>query len=115
MSFLSYGGTVATREDAIKVTGTAYAVALKDRFVAVTSGTNVAITLPELNATGADNHQGMLVSIATWGSATVVVGTPGSDTIGGSATKTLAAYSAITVMPVQTSGWAIVGTSGTVT
>ena len=108
----------ATRAVSTTTITSAYTLDLADRLVIVTSGTNVAVNLPEADATGFDSNEGLLYTVATWGSATAVLNRGGSsDTIGdGSATsKSIAVYSSITVTSSTSAGWIVVATSGTIT
>ena len=116
MSFFPLPSAVA-RSGMYRSTTSSGTVALKDRLILVTSGTGVNMTLPSPDVTGFDSQAALFFTLATWGSGVpATLSSPGSNPIGGSGqTRTVGAYSSITVTAAGSDGWVIVATSGSVT
>lgn len=72
-----------------------------DRDVVMTNSSVVALTLPALSRMGSDR-----IFVASTGSAAVTLTAAGSDTIDGSATKSLTAGKSCFLVPITSSRWA---------
>lgn len=105
----------ATRAQFTTSTTVNHTISLEDRLIIVTGGTPT-ITLPSADSTGYDSNQGLFFTVATWG-GTATLAAAGEDKIASASvtSKSIAAYSSITVTVSGSAGWIIVSTSGTVT
>tara|TARA_R100001086_G_scaffold169810_1_gene92592 strand:- start:520 stop:870 length:351 start_codon:yes stop_codon:yes gene_type:complete len=107
----------SSREQAVTATSDSITIRLKNRLIIVTGGTPT-ITLPSADITGLDSNYGLFFTVATWG-GTATLAAAGADRIKIDATsvasKSIAAYSSITVTVGDSSGWIVVATSGTIT
>jgi len=116
MSFFPLASAVA-RGGMYRSTTSSGTVDLKDRLILVTSGTTVDMTLPSPDVSGFDSQAALFFTLATWGSGvTAQLVSPGSNPIGGvGQSRTVGAYSSITVTAAGSDGWVIVASSGTIT
>lgn len=115
MSFLPLRSSFSRDQSVVSTSGS-YTIRLKDRLIIVTGGTPT-ITLPSADDAGLDSNKGLFFTVATWGGTATLVRAGSLDTIGDASTtsKSIAAYSSITVTSSASAGWIVVATSGTIT